>query len=315
MDDISPLLSQIIEKELSYSKAERSQITYAQIIDLLTAISKAEKSALSRSYEASLLRILEVNFLRDKIISNIGNRWVSFSDSSGRQNVQNRLNALTKRDVPSTVVDHIVNIFSGTALSYGRRSVPHDKYSTTIFERIHDGNINKELRCSCCGYHFLQSDMNEEKANLAIAVGLKFASSIETTRLEDKLKPLTSANYTRLEIDHIIPEETLGGTYLDNLEILCGFCNSGKKAYRWGLEPISIFGVGGFSNFPAGREMNVLLQTIVVSAYNLHNGECVICGKNKDSVEITARERAYESDDTPTAMAPWNLELVCYDCC
>ena len=115
-------------------------------------------------------------------------------------------------------------------------------------------------------------------------------------------------------MDHVIPEETLGWSEADNLEVLCMFCNSGKQAYRRPLEAISSFAVGALADTPHGRNFNQLKLQIVVAALRSQTSGCIACGRPKTEAELTVTPVLGMSDGSMHGFAPWNLKTLCYSC-
>jgi hypothetical protein len=140
----------------------------------------------------------------------------------------------------------------------------------------------------------------------------------DLTHPEDPLKPALapgtrSVSLTQLTIDHVIPVAGYGWTDLDNLRLLCQFCNGGKFSYRRALEPLSPSVAASLLGFPQNRPHSVLKQVVVASTIAAAGQRCSQCERKTQDVELTARLR-------PTGQTrrfwfvPWNLDAKCYDC-
>ena len=112
-----------------------------------------------------------------------------------------------------------------------------------VFYHYSSRRNTSELRCEICGFHFRERDLTSSRLSYAEEFALEFTNYITEWRKEDEYKPIyndrNESYYTNLEIDHILPISSLGSSELDNLQILCRLCNSGKLHYTYAYEPIS----------------------------------------------------------------------------
>src|SRR5262249_48412877 len=136
-------------------------------------------------------------------------------------------------------------------------------------------------------------------------------------RSNDPYKPIQTGqehSLTRLTIDHVVPEETLGWSEPDNLELLCEFCNAGKGAFWRPMEGISTFALGALSEVPRNRAFAKMKHQIIVAALRSHSDGCARCGANRRQAELTVRPVVRTGDNILHAFAPWNLDIICYSC-
>lgn len=121
----------------------------------------------------------------------------------------------------------------------------------------------------------------------------------------DFLKPTkrTKKNF-QIEIDHIFPLARGGGNDLENLQLLCGFCNSAKRDFT------SVFDSSSKTieiNHPELGKLNLSSWFLVVRV--LSGNKCSFCDKSIDSTELTI---------TPLLMSyqinPVNVRSTCYEC-
>ena len=113
-------------------------------------------------------------------------------------------------------------------------------------------NQSNTLRCKNCGYSFSETDLGDARLELVSSIPINFSSGLVSKRKTDYLKPyenIKNESWTGLEIDHILPVSRGGLTELSNLRICCKFCNRGKQAYMNYQEVLSLFVIGGLSNF------------------------------------------------------------------
>lgn len=305
-------------------KEQNERVEIGTLLRLFSLVTSDGSSAAHGALGEVLCRLIEIALIRDPLLERLVQRWSSLS-AQAPSIVKNRVKELTGVEPPDETVRHLVNILGGSATQHGRRVAVYEDFLPEIFQRHALQHPRKELRCACCGYHFTAIDLNPQRRLLAEDRELVLADVVAPSRITDTWKPATvqipagggtfrPKPVTGLTIDHVVPEEGLGWAGADNLEILCAFCNTGKMAYRWALEPVSLFGAGGCADYPPGRPLNKLAQTTIVSALMYSGGTCAECGKTTQDVELTVRPVEPVHPEAARGFAPWNLKAVCYGC-
>lgn len=317
-------LAAIGESDCSVFNINREKVEFSTLLRLYSIIHEDGDSPVHAALAEVICRLVEIGIIRDPKIQALGNRWAALSVQAPSI-VKNRIQELTGTVPPDKTVAHIVNILGGSAAQHGRRVIPYEQYLPDLFARQALRHPRKELRCTVCGYHFTATDLNDQRKLHAENQQLVLAESAPIGRITDVWKPqivqvAAGGGKTRpkpvtgLTIDHMVPEEGLGWAGSENLELLCEFCNVGKLAYRWALEPVSQFGAGGLSDYPPGRALNKMAQTTVVSALRYSGGHCQQCSAHRDDVELTVRPFPEYGEGAVRGLAPWNLNVLCYDC-
>jgi 5-methylcytosine-specific restriction endonuclease McrA len=320
-----PSLQGICNEELATSSEANCDVSFKDILSLISCVADDGSSALHESLRSVLLRVLEVSILRDPRIQLLAERW-SILGARAPKLLGERIAELTGSQPSEVVVRYMVSILGGSAMQRGRRSTDYSANLPDLFANARRTAPSGHLRCSICGYHFQRVDLSPERQNIALSEGLIFASKQRPERSfnRDPWKPLyvemrrgrelRRKTLTGLTIDHIVPEEGLGWSSTDNLALTCKLCNQGKMSYRWALEPLSLFGAGGLSDFPSDRGFNFLRQAIVVSAYRFHERKCGLCNASVSHKEITVRPSIKAKPIASHSLAPWTLVTRCYDC-
>lgn len=180
---------------------------------------------------------------------------------------------------------------------------------SSCFQRNH----SRKLRCECCGYHFRTEDVNSRRKAIADDLQVEFSDYIDPRRAEDPLKPISTPGsknryYTRLELDHVVPQSSLGWGMEDNIRVLCRFCDSGKDCYHLSLEPYSIMLANSLAI--AYRDLSQIGRTLVTTVATLrHFGRhCTVCGSEHDK-EFTIRFRRERATSSEWFM-PCNLRSL-----
>lgn len=321
IDSAERALYEISLRNLSTSETADCEITFSDLLTTYEKLNISEDTALHASIRTVLLRILEISILRDPKVQLVAKRWNALGFKA-EELLAERLEHLTGAKPPHKLIKYLVKVIGGSAVQHGRRKVNYSMHLPELFQKVFTRNIKGELRCANCGYHFRKSDLNLERRNIALSENVVLADDCREERKmnKDPWKPLyyenndRRENLTDLTIDHIVPEEGLGWSSPDNLELLCKFCNSGKLAYRWPLESISLFGAGGLADYPEGRKFTRLKQTISASTFMFNSHKCYNCKKTSFETELTLYQRKPETDQTIRCLTPWNLITVCYDC-
>ena len=308
----------------------RLDVAFSDIIRLYALIESDGNSSLHNSINSTLLRLLESSLLHDQKIQRIGSLWDSLGERADlelRSRISELLSVKTE-DIPLNLIAYLSKLLSGSAFQKGRREINYSDFFDTLVDANIRSNKYKRLHCVACGYHFREADLGEERRAIAKDCRAVFATRTEPLRVNntDKWKPQyivretkfeTKKEYlTSLTIDHNVPEEGLGWSDSDNLQITCKLCNNGKMAYRRPLEALSLFAAGGLADYPLDRPWNTFKQCIVSFTFEFFERKCSICRSPAKLRELTVRPRKHtdETSEVSTSFAPWNFSSICYDC-
>lgn len=282
-----------------------------------TVVRSHGSSAVHRAVCDTILRLAETHILGHPRIARLIDVWDGIV-ATAPERIERHLAEMLGVSPAPELVTHIYRCLSGSAARRGRGSREHEYAFEALLQRIVTvPGSDKALRCECCGFNFRAKDVAKEKIRSVLDVGLTLASSLFPGRSSDPYKPVVRGqehSMTRLTIDHIVPEETLGWSEADNLAILCMFCNAGKSAFRRPMEAISTFAVGALAEVPPARGFGTLKHQIVVGALRSHSDGCFRCGATRHQAELTVRPATQPADDVLHAFAPWNLDVLCYAC-
>jgi 5-methylcytosine-specific restriction endonuclease McrA len=181
----------------------------------------------------------------------------------------------------------------------------HEAVGEGLLVRLfqHIRSTQRELRCGICGYHFRSEDLSGRRLALAQQFEFEYARTISTRRVSDSLKPYLE---TRLEVDHVVPRLGWGPSRLENLQILCQFCNRGKLAYRRPLESLSALIAASLPPLD-GLPPLWAVRHILVSAWRSRDGRCEACFRDNGEVELSVSR-------CEGWFTPWTLRVVCYGC-
>lgn len=319
----------VIPDPNSHNNAGTERLTFDDLLDLYKLIDSHGSTPAHKAICAVIVRLLEMGFLHDRDIQRIGSLWTSLGQT-GKVKLSDRISKLTKgEEIPDELLNYMSNILAGSAFQRGRRKVNYNDYFESLVRDNVKRRRRRRLTCDSCGYHFMLADLGRERQEIARDCGAEFSKGQHEFRKNnhDRLKPLfyeyatpegnKKTYLTQLTIDHKIPEEGLGWSDEDNLQITCKLCNVGKLAYRRPLEAISLFAAGGLADFPDNREWNTIMQSVVSSTFEYYNRKCVSCGRSTCDVELTAREfpaSSHEVGELHLSFAPWNLRAICYEC-
>lgn len=256
-----------------------------------------------------LLRTVETFLLADHAMLDIA-RYPEIYLGTADQVIHSRIVELLGVTPPVALVNHIRKCLTGHMARVGQKAAITDHQVAEVFRRVGTKHPRKELRCSICGYHFQTKDVGQSRRELAEDAGLVFATDFDPGRINDDMKP---QEFSRLEIDHVVPEEGLGWHGVDNFQVACQYCNNGRLIFRRGLEPISTMMAGALSAFPSTRSHRITRQVIVVSALRTSGFRCSLCSASTEDRELTAQLRN-EAEPSRMWCVPWNLEVSCYRC-
>ncbi len=307
-----------------------SSVNFEDILNLYNIIEEHGHTSVHHAINSVLLRLIEVGFLHDTQIQRIGSLWDSLGNNAPIR-LRDRISFLTgynKIDIPDSLVNYLSKILSGTSFQKGRREANYNDFFDVLVERNINSNRYKNLICESCGYHFREADLGIQRCTVAKDIGAIFARNAHPLRennndlwkpqyIDKKNDPTSKIYLTILTIDHIVPEEGLGWSNSDNLQLTCKLCNNGKMAYRRPLEAVSLFAAGGLSDYPEDRPWNMLKQSIVSFTYEYNNRTCSICNNYSSDGELTVRpkKRVTPADiRNVLSFAPWNYRAICYSC-
>ena len=266
-----------------------------------------------------LLRLAETHLLCHPRMVRLVQVWDGIVGSAPEK-IKDHLTELLGAAPSQELVTHFFRCLSGSASQRGRRRRGHVNHFGSVLRRIREETSAEDLfplRCECCGYHFRTQDLSDEKLQNVVDAGFTLDRSFFPGRSNDPYKPIKRSHddyWTTLSIDHVIPEETLGWSESDNLEILCLLCNAGKLTYRRPLEALSVFAVGALADVPRGRRWNALKHHIIIAALRSQGGCCSQCGRHRQKAELTVRPIERGDDQSMHGFAPWNLQTICYVC-
>ncbi len=257
-----------------------------------------------------LLRLLETYILADDQLLNVA-RYRELLLGQEDQHIEKRLKALFNVTPPPELVSYVRQCLTGNAAlsTTGAKQQVTVPVENAVLQRAVQQHPRHELRCTICGFHFLEADAGSRLAALR-NFGAVFASTPEPGRLDDELKPFT---YRRLEIDHIVPEEGLGWSDADNLQAACQFCNGGRLIFRRAFEPLSTMVAGALGLYPPSRPHRITRQVVAVARLLISNGTCTTCGISKQDAELTV-QLLDQTLSSRLWYVPWNLDVTCYRC-
>lgn len=275
---------------------------FATALDALcNSLAPREADEVRVAITAVVARLIEARLLGDEVLRQVA-RLPQVYVGRARDIVETRVRHLGLDGcVDGADVRYLARLLTagGPGSTYDT-SVGADLVSALFRQVSTSGAV--ELRCGVCGYHFRRDDLSIERLELAQQFEFEFAEVVDPRRAQDRLKP---AFETGLHIDHVVPRVGWGPTQVANLAVLCEFCNTGKLAFRRGLENVSGFGAGGAPALDALPTLWSIRQTVVGALMTRRS--CEDCGRGPTEVELTAsRLREW--------FVPWTLEVRCYDC-
>lgn len=287
--------------------AENPSISIADFEDLLTlfeALTNSDAAALlQRRLAVQVLRAVEVAMLSDPIILDVALNLNLYLGREGTT-LRERVEHLLGHEVPDETVRHLRSLVLSGAAGADRK-VGLGAFERQVFEAYREDT--EELRCFDCGYHFTDDDLGERRREFAHDLRFRLASERGARRLRDEWKP---ASRTSLTLDHIVPEAGFGQTEVDNLRVMCKFCNSEKQIYRWSGESS---GRDVASALLALGDLQRGLWAVRAATYIAirEAGACSLCNKSVRETELTATTGTARGRGAST---PWSMHAACYDC-
>jgi len=154
----------------------------------------------------------------------------------------------------------------------------------------------------------LKSKLNREQNSRCKNCGVKLGDQKNSIayRGDDHFKPIHSFSRPQMdgEIDHIEPVSQFGHNKPDNFQLLCRFCNQGKKRdVMMSLEDRLEIASQKPENIEPVKRRSIFYE--VTSQYR----ECAECSTEMSDVEMTIRKQ-FEQGCLTTS----NLEMVCINC-
>lgn len=214
-------------------------------------------------------------------------------------------------DPPATLISFLYGALESWNARLARRDTVTLLAERAVFES-YANRFGAALRCEICGYHFTTTDLTSMRRGLCEEFGLVLAARVHPLREGDPRKPLSTSgklrDYTRLELDHVIPISALGQGASDNLAVVCRHCNLGKDGFLFPLESLSMFAVGALNAAYAESRNQANSIPAVVACFRLRGSRCERSGLTAAEAELTVRP-IHES----RWWVPWELECVAYD--
>lgn len=285
------------------------QLNINEILEAFATVDQLSNTDLCSAITQVLLRTIETFLLADHRLLEIS-RYPSAYLGKADKIITERIEFILGVSPPKPLVNHIRKCLTGHIALNGNKGTISAQHVKSLFADVAKKHPRKEVRCSICGYHFQEKDVGSDRLAWAKSLGINFASSYDPGRLNDDLK---SKAFSRLEVDHVVPEQGLGWTELDNFQFACQFCNNGRLIFRRPLEAVSTMIAGAMCAFPPTRPHQITRQVIMVSAIGNANYRCSTCGIDKSDAELTAQVKS-GIDDNRMWFVPWNLEVTCYRC-
>lgn len=154
-----------------------------------------------------------------------------------------------------------------------------------------------EKRCQICGYSFADEAVEQ-------FLGGSLVEKIRHS-FYDFLKPTyRSPTDSQVEIDHKQPLSRGGANDLDNLQLLCGFCNRAKRDFTTVFDA-SVSGVA----LCHPRLGNIRLSSWFLVVRTLVGNHCHFCGRNASVTELTVTPVTVSREINPV-----NICVTCYEC-
>jgi hypothetical protein len=283
--------------------------------DALAVLEQLDPGARAGFQKSALhvaLRALETRLLSDPVLRNLAQFWDAYVGAS-ETIIRDRLAKITGREAPDELVRYLKSCIRSESSRYGSKGgIPLSLFATIVEQAI-GASVTNQLRCSCCGYHFLDEDIGEQRKAALDHLDIQWGETIHPVRLGDPLKPwqLKNNRLTQLTVDHQTPEAGFGWTDINNLVVLCLFCNNGKIIYRRSGEPISTAVAASLQALPVSRAHSVGRQVAIVSAIATAR-RCSHCSRGVDEVELTV----VLPDEAAGVrwLAPWACQVTCYGC-
>jgi HNH endonuclease len=274
---------------------------FADVQELCARLGPGYAADIRQALTQITARILEMRLLSDEVLREVS-RLPDVYLARSEEIVRGRISALGLQEVlDEEDIRYVARLLvSGGALRAASEGVGEELVSSLFRERRLRGTV--ELRCAICGFHFRRQDLSAERAALSDQFDLVFAGALLPERRRDLLKP---PEKTALHIDHVVPRLGLGPTRLDNLQVLCAFCNAGKLAYRRSLESVPAVIAGSVP--PLDSIPPAFARRSAVVGALMRQRQCGVCGALP-----TVRELSVAT--TVAWFTPWTLRVRCYAC-
>lgn len=283
-------------------------------IDLLAELGKDGDRKIYSSLLDMVLRGIEVSILGDEVLINVAQYWDAYAGQR-EERVAARLTELLGGASSPQLFGYVMKCLGSSPARQAGKAAPSASIVYDVFSQQYQASVSKQLRCTCCGFHFRRSDLGSDRLAIADELGFSLADYLHARRIADPLKPIVYPNSTKsptdLQLDHITPELSFGWGARDNLRILCQFCNAGKLAYRRPLEPLSP-SIAGSLMERSDPGHSIFRQLMVVSAIGAAGGRCERSGRTIDGSELTCVRDA-TLNYAQISLLPWNVKAVAYE--
>jgi 5-methylcytosine-specific restriction endonuclease McrA len=311
MSPVGKFLELIPQPSITSVDLARLGLTATEAINEMLTISAIGGESIQLAILQVLLRALETHVLADDELLNVA-RFRDLLLGQADSRIDKRVEDLFGIRPSTDLVTYLRRCLTSAAATStsGEKSRIGSVDERGVFEYAISRNPRSEVRCTICGYHFVQGDLGTARSELIRELGGELARSPEPGRIEDELKPRI---YSQLEIDHIVPEEGFGWSDTTNLQLACSYCNRGRLIFRRALEPLSTMVAGSLGTHPPSRLHRMPRQVIVVACLLCGDGRCSVCAKSRIDTELTVQLRS-PGVQARMWFVPWNLETVCYRC-
>ncbi len=170
----------------------------------------------------------------------------------------------------------------------GRKASSFDRWDPLHLERLR----SQGGRCAGCGFEFGAAELEADASSDA-------RPTVGSPLNDMDRSPLRLRR--RAVLDHIYPVY-LAGDRLENLQVLCATCNTGKSDMIFGLESRAWFG--------GARVSDLIRATPQVFYMTLRRDRrCAHCGRTPMQTELRIARR----DQFGASLYP-NLQAVCVEC-
>ena len=304
MKDLETLFAMVSKNRIYDSEIADPKAVISQLLSMDILSDRSIQVAIVHV----LLRLLESNLLTDAVLLDISKYpgiYLGRADTIISARIEERFGFSPPREL----VYHLRKCLQSHTIQKGEKAGISDTTFDLLISARKGKSADLHLRCDVCGYAFRECDVGETRLALIQDHRFALAQKYHPRREVDVFKPIGK---TKLEVDHIVPEEGYGWTSNDNLQVTCQFCNQGRLIFRRSLEPLSTMAAGATSAYPTSRGSRITLQVIAVSAIDSADGICRYCNASKNEREMTVRLRP----NSPSEFwcVPWNLDVLCYEC-
>lgn len=302
------------ERNIDATDCIHDEASWAKLLAIVDNLDPQAAAGLRHGITQVLLRAIETALLGASPLVRISEFWESLSGQIDER-IADRVESLIGEVPGEPLVRFLRSCLHANVLKSERKAVLDKATVLRVFEQHRATAACSDLRCVICGFHFRKQDLSPLRRRCAQVHGFRLARNLEQSRITDSLKPC-SAKYTRLHLDHIIPEASHGGKEPDNLQITCAYCNWGRRFYWRSVEGLSMFVAGALAWMPSlGEESRgrSLRHAASVAAYQWYGSRCSSCESPASNGELTVSLPQSE-DQLRFWGLPWKLVVRCYRC-